>query len=69
MANKPDVTMRNKRDKTYLLTAVAIKLDKNAIKMERGKDVKNKNLSTEIQRMWKLKCFFIRVITGATGSN
>lgn len=69
MANKPDVTMRNKRDKTYLLIAVAIKADKNAIKKEREKDVKNKNLSTEIQRMWNVKCFFIPVITGATGSN
>jgi hypothetical protein len=29
--------------------------------------LKHKNLSTEIQRMWNMKCFIIPVITGATG--
>jgi hypothetical protein len=31
------------------------------------KILKCKRLSTEIQRMWNMRCFVIPVITGATG--
>jgi hypothetical protein len=49
------------------LIDVAISSDKNVIQKEAEKKLKYKNLSTEIQRMWNMKCFVIPVIIGATG--
>jgi hypothetical protein len=55
------------KDKICLLIDVAILSDGNIIQKESEKDLKYKNLSIEIQRMWKMKCFVIPVIIGATG--
>jgi hypothetical protein len=67
LANRPDITAKNKKGKTCLLIDVAIPSDKNAIQKEAEKKLKHKNLSIEIQRMWNMKCFVIPVINGATG--
>jgi hypothetical protein len=67
LANRPDIMVRNKKDKTCLLIDVAIPSDKNVIQKEAEKKLKYKNLSIEIQRMWIVKCFVIPVIIGATG--
>jgi hypothetical protein len=67
LANRPDIIIKNKKDKTCLLIDVAIPSDKNVIQEEAEKKLKYKNLSIEIQRMWNLKCFVIPVIIGATG--
>jgi hypothetical protein len=48
------------------LIDVAIPSDRNVIQMESEKELQYKNLSTDIQRMWNMKCFVIPVITGAT---
>jgi hypothetical protein len=66
LANRPDIIVKNK-DKTCLLTDVAIPSDKNVIQKEAEKKLNYKNLSIEILRMWNIKCFVIPVITGATG--
>jgi hypothetical protein len=66
LANRPDIIIKNKKDKTCLLIDVAIPSDKNIIQKEAEKKLKYKNLSTEIQRMWNMKCFVIPVIIGAT---
>jgi hypothetical protein len=66
LANRPDIIVKNKKDKTYLLIDVAIPSDKNVIQKEAEKKLKCKNLSIEIQRMWNTKCFVIPVIIGAT---
>jgi hypothetical protein len=55
------------KDKICLLIDVAIPSDRNVIQKEFEKKLKYKNLSTEIQRMWNMKCFVIPVIIGAAG--
>jgi hypothetical protein len=67
LANRPDIIIKNKKDKTCLLIDVAIPSEKNVIQKEAEKELKYKNLSIEIQRMRNMKCFVIPVITGATG--
>jgi hypothetical protein len=66
LANRPDIIIKNKKDKTCLLIGVPIPSDKNVIQKEAEKKLNYKNLSIEIQRMWNIKCFVIPVITGAT---
>jgi hypothetical protein len=65
--NRPDIIIKNKKDKTCLLIDVAVPSNKNIKQKEAEKKLKYKNLSIEIQRMWNMKCFFIPVIIGATG--
>jgi hypothetical protein len=66
LGNRPDIIIKNKKDKICLLIDVAIPSDRNVIQ-ESEKKLKYKNLSTEIQRMWNMKCFAIPVIIRATG--
>jgi hypothetical protein len=67
LANRSDIIIKNKKDKICLLIDVAIPSDRNVIQKECEKRLKYKNLSIEIQRMWKMRCFVVPVITGATG--
>jgi hypothetical protein len=67
LADRLDIIVKNKKDKTCLLIGVAISSDKKVIQKEAEKKLKYKNLSIEIQRIWNMKCFVIPVITGATG--
>jgi hypothetical protein len=55
------------KDQICLLKDAAIPSDRNVIQKKSEKKLKYKNLSTEIQRMWNMKCFVIPVIIGATG--
>ena len=51
-----------------MLIDVAISGDRNVIKKETEKILKCKDLTIEIQRMWKVKRKVIPVIIGATGT-
>ena len=66
-ANRPDMTIKNKKEKTCTLVDVAIPADRNVVQKEAEKKLKYKNLCIEIQRMWNLKCTIIPVVIGATG--
>ena len=66
-ANRPDIIIKNKKQKTCTLIDVAIPADRNVVQKEAEKKLKYKSLCIEIQRMWKLKCTIITVIIGATG--
>ena len=66
-ANRPDIIIKNKKEKTCTLIDVAIPADRNVVQKEAEKKLKYINLCIEIQRMWNLKCTIIPVITGATG--
>jgi hypothetical protein len=48
LANRPDIIIKNKKDKTCLSIDVAIPSDKNVIQKEAEKKLKYKNLSIEI---------------------
>ena len=66
-ANRPDIIIKNKKEKTCTLIDVAIPADRNLEEKEAEKKLKYKSLCIEIQRMWNLKCTIIPVIIGATG--
>ena len=51
-----------------MLIDVAISEDRNVIKKEAKKILKYKDLTIEIQRMWKVETRVIPEIIGATGT-
>ena len=65
-ANRPDIIIKNTKEKTCTLIDVAISADRN-VQKEAEKKLKYKSLCIEIQRMWNLKCTIVPVIIGATG--
>jgi hypothetical protein len=65
--NRPDIIIKNKKEKTYTLIDVEIPADRNVVQKEAEKKLKYKSLCIEIQRMWSLKCTIKPVIIGATG--
>jgi len=67
IANRPDIIIKNKKEKTCTLIDVAILADRNDVQKEAEKKSKYKSLSIEIQRMWNLKCTIIPVIMEANG--
>jgi len=66
-ANRLDIIIKNKKEKTCILIDVAIHADGNVVQKEAEKKLKYKSLCIEIQRMWNLKCTIVPVIIGATG--
>ena len=66
--NKPDIIIRDNEAGTCMLIDFAISGDKSVIKKEAEKILKYKDLTIEIQRMWKVKTMVIPVIIGATGT-
>jgi hypothetical protein len=66
--NRPNIIIKNKKEKTCTLIDVAIPADRNVVQKEAVKRLKYKSLCIEIQRMWNLKCTIIPVMIGATGT-
>ena len=66
-ANRPDIKIKNKKEKTCTLVDVAIPADRNVVQKEAEMKLKYKRLCIEIQRMWNLKCTILPVIIGTTG--
>jgi len=66
-ANRPDIIIKNKKEKICKLIDVAIPADRNVVQKEVEKKLKYKSLCVELQRMWNLKCMIVPVITGANG--
>jgi hypothetical protein len=66
-ANRQDIIIKNKKEKTCTLIDVAIPADRNVVQREAEKKLKYKSLGIQIQRMWNLKCTIIPVIIGANG--
>ena len=66
-ANRSDIIIKNKKEKTCTVIDVAILADRNVVQKEVEKKLKYKSLYIEIQRMWNMKCTIVPVIIGATG--
>ena len=66
-ANRPDIIIKNKKEKTCTLIDVAIPTYRNVVQMEAEKKLKYESLSIKTQLTWNLKRTIIPVITGATG--
>ena len=50
-ANRPDIIIKNKKEKTCTLIDVAIPADRKVVKKEEEKKLKYKSLCIEIQRI------------------
>ena len=66
-ANRPDIIIKNNKEKKCTLIDVANPTDRNVVQKEGEKKLKYKSLGMEIQRMWNLKSTIIPVIIGANG--
>ena len=66
-ANRLDIIIKNKKEKTCTLIDVAIPTDRNVVRKEAEKNLKYKSLCIEIERMWNLKCTIVTVKIVATG--
>jgi hypothetical protein len=65
-ANRPDIIIKNKKEKTCTLIDVAVPADRNVVQKEAVKKLKYKSFNIEIQRMWNLICTIIPIIIGNT---
>jgi hypothetical protein len=65
-ANKPDIIIKNKKEKTCILIDVAVPADRNVTQKEAENKLKYMSLCIEIQQMWNMKCMILPVVAGAT---
>ena len=66
-ANKLDIIITDKQEKTCMLIDIAILSDRNTGVKEAEKLSKYKNLKIEITKMWGLKTITVPVVIGAVG--
>ena len=67
-ANRPDIVVKNKNDKTCLLIDMTTPLDTNTLVKTTKKLTKYKELEIEVERMWGLKTTTVPVVIGALGT-
>ena len=67
-ANRPDIVLKNKKEKTCFLIDMTVPLDINTSVKTTEKLIKYKDLEIEVQRMWGLKTETIPVVIGALGT-
>jgi hypothetical protein len=66
-ANRPDIIIKNKKERTCMLLDVAIPADRNVKRKKEQNELKYKSVCVRVQGMWSMKCLVIPVVTGATG--
>ena len=66
--NRPDIVLKNKKDKTCLLIDTTIPLDTNTSVKTTEKLNKYKDLEIEVEGMWGLKTITVPVFMGALGT-
>ena len=67
-ANKPDIVVRDKKEKVCLLLDISVPSDTNTSLKTYEKLSKYKDLEIELGRAWKLKTQTVPIIIGALGS-
>ena len=66
-ANRPDIVIKHKQNKTCQLIDMSVPSDRNISAKEFEKLSKYKDLEIEIAKMWKMKTETIPVTVGALG--
>ena len=66
-ANKPDILIKHKQNKTYQLIDMGMPSDSNVSSKELGKLSRHKDLEIETAKIWKMKTIIIPVIVRALG--
>ena len=66
-ANRPDIVVKDKQEKSCLLIDMSIPTEKNTSVKVTEKLSKYKDLEIEIERMWEMKATTIPVVIGALG--
>ena len=67
-ANRPDITVKDRKNQECFLIDVSVPSDRNVAKKEFEKKYKYSDLELEIQRMWKFKTKVIPIVIGALGT-
>ena len=67
-ANRPDIVLKNKKDKICLLIDMTVSLDTNTSVKTTQKFTKYKDLEIEVERMCGLKTTTVPVVMGALGA-
>ena len=65
--NRPDIVLKNKKDKTCLLIDMTVPLNTNTSVKTTEKLTKHKDLKIEVERMWELKTT-VPVVMGDLGT-
>lgn len=68
LANRPDIVLHNKKDRTCLLIDIAVPEDSNIMVKEAEKLSKYKDLEIEISRMWNCRARTVPIVIGALGT-
>ena len=66
-ANRPNIVIKDKQEKSYLLINMSIPTEKNTSVKVTEELSKYKDLEIEIERMWGMKATTIPVVIGAPG--
>ena len=64
-ANRPDVVIKNKQEKSRLLIDISIPTEKNTSVKVTEKFSKYKDLEIKVERMWGMKATTVPVVIGA----
>ena len=65
--NKPDITIKDHKEKTCKVIDFTFPIDINISAKEFGKLSKDKDLQIEVERTWQLKTAIIPLVVGASG--
>jgi hypothetical protein len=68
LANRPDILLHDKNEKTGLLIDIALLVDSNVNTKESDKLCKFKDLEIKFNRMWELRTKIVPITTGVLGT-